>query len=165
MSDLQLPREVRRRLAIIRHVEEVTGNVALTCRYYGISRQCYYIWYRRYQANGVQGLRDRSKRPLVSPRATHVEVVGKITPISSPRSVSIPTTTSAGSLAWSAMSSCSLATPVTPSAIRSRASTLPSAVIRHTSWWRSAQSIPTNNTTAPSSSRPPTLGLEGTAAT
>jgi transposase InsO family protein len=78
LSDLQLPREVRRRLAIIRHAEEVTGNVALTCRYYGISRQCYYIWYRRYQAHGIEGLRDRSKRPLVSPRATHVEVVGKI---------------------------------------------------------------------------------------
>jgi transposase-like protein len=69
---------VRRRLAIIRHVEEVTGNVALTCRYYGISRLCYYIWYRRYQTAGLEGLRDRSKRPLVSPRATHVEVVGKI---------------------------------------------------------------------------------------
>jgi hypothetical protein len=42
MSDPQLPREVRRRLAIIRHAQEVTGNVALTCRYYGISRQwCY----------------------------------------------------------------------------------------------------------------------------
>jgi transposase InsO family protein len=78
LSDLQLPREVRRRLAIIRHAEEVTGNVALTCRYYGISRQCYYVWYRRYQAHGIEGLRDRSKRPLVSPRATHVEVVGKI---------------------------------------------------------------------------------------
>jgi transposase-like protein len=78
LSDLQLPREVRRRLAIIRHVEEVTGNVALTCRYYGISRQCYYSWYRRYQAHGLEGLRDRSKRPLVSPRATHVEVVAKI---------------------------------------------------------------------------------------
>jgi hypothetical protein len=41
MSEPQLPREVERRLAIIRHAEEVTGNVALTCRYYGISRQCY----------------------------------------------------------------------------------------------------------------------------
>jgi transposase-like protein len=78
MSEPQLPREVRRRLAIIRHAEEVTGNVALTCRYYGISRQCNYVWYRRYQAGGVDGLRDCSKRPLVSPRATHVEVVGKI---------------------------------------------------------------------------------------
>lgn len=44
MSEPQLPREVRRRLAIIRHAEEVTGNVAMTCRYYGISRQVYYRW-------------------------------------------------------------------------------------------------------------------------
>ena len=58
--------------------QEVSGNVALTCRYYGISRQCYYQWYRRYQAQGVQGLRDRSKRPLVSPNASHAEVVAKI---------------------------------------------------------------------------------------
>ena len=42
MSEPQLPREVRRRLAIIQHAEEVTGNVAMTCRYYGISRQVYY---------------------------------------------------------------------------------------------------------------------------
>ncbi|MFG3604732.1 helix-turn-helix domain-containing protein [Micromonospora chersina] len=71
-------REAKRRLAIIRHVEEVTGNVALTCRYYGISRQAYYIWYRRYQAEGVDGLRSRSKRPKTSPNATRAEVVGKI---------------------------------------------------------------------------------------
>jgi hypothetical protein len=32
MSDPQLPREVKRRLAIICHAEEVTGNVALTRR-------------------------------------------------------------------------------------------------------------------------------------
>jgi hypothetical protein len=30
----------KRRLAILRHAEEVTGNLSLTCRYYGISRQC-----------------------------------------------------------------------------------------------------------------------------
>ena len=29
-------RQVRRRRAILRHTEEVTGNVAMTCRYYGI---------------------------------------------------------------------------------------------------------------------------------
>jgi hypothetical protein len=28
-------RHVRRRLAILRHAEEATGNVAMTCRYYG----------------------------------------------------------------------------------------------------------------------------------
>ena len=32
-------RKAKRRLAIIRHVEEVTCSVAMTCRYYGISRQ------------------------------------------------------------------------------------------------------------------------------
>jgi transposase InsO family protein len=78
MSDPQLPREVRRRLAIIRHVEEVTGNVALTCRYYGISRQVFYTWRRRYDAHGLDGLRDRSHRPQISPNATRTEVVGKI---------------------------------------------------------------------------------------
>jgi transposase len=73
-----LDREAKRRLAIIRHVEEVTGNVALTRRYYGISRQAYYIWYRRYLAEGIDGLRTRSRAPKTSPNATHVEVVEKI---------------------------------------------------------------------------------------
>jgi transposase InsO family protein len=80
MSDPNPPldREAKRRLAVIRHVEEVSGNVALSCRYFGISRQAYYSWYRRYQADGVDGLRARSRRPKTSPRATHVEIVGKI---------------------------------------------------------------------------------------
>lgn len=73
-----LDREAKRRLAVIRHVEEVTGNVAMSCRYFGISRQAYYIWYRRCQAEGIEGLRTRSKAPKTSPNATHVEVVGKI---------------------------------------------------------------------------------------
>ena len=30
---------MRRPLAILRHAEEVTGNVSMTCRYYGITRQ------------------------------------------------------------------------------------------------------------------------------
>jgi hypothetical protein len=34
----QLDRQAQRRLAVLRHAEEVTGNVSLTCRYYGISR-------------------------------------------------------------------------------------------------------------------------------
>jgi transposase-like protein len=74
MSEPQLPREVRRRLAIIQHAEEVTGNVAMTCRYYGISRQVYYRWLRRYQDQGIDGLRDLSRRPRHSPNATHVDL-------------------------------------------------------------------------------------------
>jgi transposase len=65
-------------LAIIQHAGEVTGNVAMTCRYYGISRPTYYTWLRRYQELGTDGPRDLSRRPRHSPDATHVDVVGKI---------------------------------------------------------------------------------------
>ncbi|WP_216216843.1 IS481 family transposase [Amycolatopsis aidingensis] len=78
MSEPQLDRQVRRRLAVLRHVEEVSGNVAMTYRYFGISRPAYYTWLRRYEADGVDGLRDRSRRPRTSPNATHVDVVEKI---------------------------------------------------------------------------------------
>jgi hypothetical protein len=51
-GDQLVDRGMRRRLAVLRHVEEVTGNVAMTCRYFGISRQLYYTWLRRYQSEG-----------------------------------------------------------------------------------------------------------------
>jgi transposase len=78
MTNQELARGAARRLAIIRHAQEVSGNVAGTCRYYGISRQTYYAWLRRYEAGGVEALRDRSRRPHVSPNATKAELVGKI---------------------------------------------------------------------------------------
>ena len=79
MNEQQLmDRHVRHRLAVLHHAEEVTGNVAMTCRYYGITRQTFYTWNRRFDEDGLEGLRPRSRRPKVSPNATHVEVVGKI---------------------------------------------------------------------------------------
>jgi transposase len=78
MTERDLERRAERRLAVLRHVEEVSFNVAATCRYYGISRQCYYGWLRRYQADGLDGLKDRSSRPHNSPRATQAEVMEKI---------------------------------------------------------------------------------------
>jgi hypothetical protein len=42
VTEREQAKNAARRLAIIRHVEEVTGSVAKTCRYYGISRQIYY---------------------------------------------------------------------------------------------------------------------------
>ena len=78
MCERQLDRQVKRRLAVLRHVDEVTGNVSLTCRYYGISRQLYYTWLRRYEEEGFDGLKDRSQRPKTCPHQTHVDVVGKI---------------------------------------------------------------------------------------
>jgi len=50
----------------------------LTCRYYGISRQVFYKWQRRFDELGLDGLRDRSSRPRVWPSAIRTEVVGKI---------------------------------------------------------------------------------------
>ena len=78
MSEQQQTRIVAHRLAVLRHAEEVSGNISRTCRYYGISRQCFYKWSRRYKELGPAGLRDRSSRPHRSPRATSAEVVGKI---------------------------------------------------------------------------------------
>jgi len=64
MTEKEISRKQRWRLGIIRHAEEVTHNVAKTCRYFGISRTAFYKWYERYQNDGVEGLKDRSCRPL-----------------------------------------------------------------------------------------------------
>jgi transposase len=75
---LQSDRQAQRRLAVLRHAEEVTGNVSLTCRYYGISRNRFYKWKRRYEEESPDGLRDRSSRSRHSPRATGAGIVSKI---------------------------------------------------------------------------------------
>ena len=38
MDDRDQQRKIKHRVAVLRHVEEISGNVAATCRYYGISR-------------------------------------------------------------------------------------------------------------------------------
>ena len=78
MTEREQQRLVNHRLAVIRHAEEVTGSVAQTCRYCGITRQTFYRWLRRYEEKGVEGLRDRSSRPHHCPHETSAEVVGKI---------------------------------------------------------------------------------------
>ena len=55
MSPRELKRRAKHKLAALRHAEEVSGNISATCRYYGISRQCYYTW-RRYDKEGLDGL-------------------------------------------------------------------------------------------------------------
>lgn len=78
MNEQELQRQAKHRLAILRHAEEISGNVAATCRHYGISRTRFYKWRRRYDEEGLNGLRDRSTRPHHSPLATSSEVVGKV---------------------------------------------------------------------------------------
>ena len=78
MTEREQRRLVNHRMAVLEHSREVTGNVAQTCRYYGISRQTFYKWRNRYDEQGLEGLRDRSSRPHTHPNATSAEVVGKI---------------------------------------------------------------------------------------
>lgn len=78
MTKALVQRQVKQRIAIIKHVSETSKNVAMTCRYFGISRPTYYKWIRRYEKYGEAGLCDQSKRPLSSPRATSKEVVSKL---------------------------------------------------------------------------------------
>jgi transposase InsO family protein len=42
---------------------EKIGKVAPLCRYVGISRSTFYIWYHRYLSFGIEGLKDKSSRP------------------------------------------------------------------------------------------------------
>ena len=78
MDDREQQRKIRHRLAVLRHAEEVSGNVAATCRCYGISRTVFYRWKNRFDELGAEGLRDRSSRPHDSPTATKAEVVERI---------------------------------------------------------------------------------------
>ena len=78
MTKKELQRGAARRLAIIRHCEEITHNVSKTCRYYGISRSVYYRWKRRYDELGPDGLVEQHRGPHHCPTATSPEVVGKI---------------------------------------------------------------------------------------
>jgi hypothetical protein len=76
VTERELTRNAARRLAIIRHAQEISGNVALTCRYYGITRQCYSGDERGADAvagHGVQTLTDEALHG-----ATLVEAAGTV---------------------------------------------------------------------------------------
>jgi transposase InsO family protein len=55
------------RLGWVRLYEQ-TGNAALVCRRCGISAPTLRKWVRRYEAEGLDGLEDRSRRPKTSPQ-------------------------------------------------------------------------------------------------
>ena len=78
MNKSEIQRQVKLREEIIRHVSDVTQNVAKSCRYYGIARKTYYKWIARYNLHGTAGLTNQSHRPRVSKNATHPDVVSKI---------------------------------------------------------------------------------------
>mgnify|MGYP001575082357 CR=1 FL=1 len=67
MFNVEQKRIQKLRLGWFEHTQEKTHNVAKTCRYYGITRQTYYKWLKRYGLHGKSGLVNQSKRPLTPP--------------------------------------------------------------------------------------------------
>jgi transposase InsO family protein len=78
MTKTEYARRASWRLKILTQAGAEARQIARTCRYFGISRQTFYKWQRRYAADGDAGLCDRSRRPQRCPHATPQEVVSKI---------------------------------------------------------------------------------------
>lgn len=58
----ELTREAKKRLGWMAHYAQ-HGNASLTCRYFGISRQTFYTWRRRYDPRDLRTLESRPSRP------------------------------------------------------------------------------------------------------
>lgn len=58
----QLSHQARKRLKWIEYYKHC-GSVSQTCRYFGISRQTFYEWWKRYDPNNLLTLEDASKAP------------------------------------------------------------------------------------------------------
>ena len=69
---------VVRRLKFVKLALQGQQSLAQLCRRYGISRKCGYKWKRRFEAEGVRGLRDRGRRPRRSPRQTKALWLGRM---------------------------------------------------------------------------------------
>src|SRR5712691_8081534 len=55
------------RLEVLFQSERSGESVTEVCRRHGISRQTYYRYRRRYLAEGLDGLEDRSREPIHQP--------------------------------------------------------------------------------------------------
>jgi transposase InsO family protein len=70
MAGMVVAMDVRMAAALAQGVDDVAGF----CREQGISRQSYYKWKKRFETEGLDGLRDRSRRPNSVPIATAAEI-------------------------------------------------------------------------------------------
>jgi putative transposase len=52
------------RIRFVDAVVENTGTFAAVCRRFGVSRKTGYKWLARYEAGGIEGLKDQSRAPL-----------------------------------------------------------------------------------------------------
>lgn len=66
---------VEQRLEFVREYKSGLFTVTELAAQYGISRKTAYKWLERYEAAGVTGLQDQSRRPDHSPQATDPELI------------------------------------------------------------------------------------------
>jgi transposase InsO family protein len=78
MTKAEQARLLGLRSKVLQHASQQPRGVAQTCRHFGISRQTFYKWKRRYDEHGDAGLCDRPRTPHSCPHATPREVVSKI---------------------------------------------------------------------------------------
>jgi transposase InsO family protein len=71
-------RLVRLRSKLLQMASSSPRGVTRACRHFGISRNAYYKWKKRFDEHGDAGLADRSRTPHRSPKATQPVVVSKI---------------------------------------------------------------------------------------
>src|ERR1700733_4887799 len=77
MTKAEQLRQVTFRSKFLQHAKQI-GNVSATCRFFGISREKFYKWKKRFDELGAAGLADRPTRPHHSPNATPKAVVSKV---------------------------------------------------------------------------------------
>jgi transposase-like protein len=62
------------RLEVLFQPERSEESVTEVCRRHGISRQTYYRYRRRYLAEGLDGLEDRSREPIHQPARSDLDL-------------------------------------------------------------------------------------------
>ena len=74
--DRKTQHDITRKLKVLNYAKE-TGNIAKTCRYFGICRETFYTWKRAYETYGKEALVNNKPCPenhkLRIPRAIDVK--------------------------------------------------------------------------------------------
>ena len=70
-------KEIKRKLRILQHAE-YSGNIAKTCRYFGVVRSVFYLWRNAYREFGEAGLKRKRPAPKSHPRRTPPEIEEKV---------------------------------------------------------------------------------------
>ena len=68
--------EIRPELRVLEHADQ-SGDIRLTCRYFGIPRSLFYVWRGKYRTRGRAGLARQKAVGAVYPTAIAPEVVEK----------------------------------------------------------------------------------------